>query len=100
MHEGFDPDEPTHVVAHRIMSGGWRGRIAERFEMARPSVSEHLKVLLERNLVSEERVGRTIRYRLTPEPLADVSSWLSPFEAFWRTRLKSLSTTLDGLEDR
>jgi hypothetical protein len=27
VHEGFDPDEPTHVVAHRIMSGGWRGRI-------------------------------------------------------------------------
>lgn len=27
VHEGFDPDEPSHVIAHRIMGGGWRGQI-------------------------------------------------------------------------
>lgn len=26
IHEGFDPEEPSHVVAHRIMGGGWRGQ--------------------------------------------------------------------------
>ncbi|MGZ4660967.1 MAG: ArsR/SmtB family transcription factor [Arthrobacter sp.] len=75
------------------------GEIAEQFDMARPSVSEHMKVLLDRRLVSEQRDGRAIRYTLTPEPLADVASWLSPFEMFWRGRLKDLNTTLDNLKD-
>lgn len=75
------------------------GEIAGRYDMARPSVSEHLKVLLDRNLVSEERRGRTIRYLLTPEPLADVAWWLSPFEKFWRGRLKDLNHTLQNLKD-
>jgi DNA-binding transcriptional ArsR family regulator len=75
------------------------GEIAERFDMARPSVSEHLKVLLDRGLVSERREGRTVRYSLTPEPLADVTSWLSPFERFWRARLTDLGTTLRDLKD-
>lgn len=75
------------------------GEIAERYDMARPSVSEHLKVLLDRGLVSEERSGRTIRYSLTPEPLAAVASWLSPFEKFWRARLKDLHNTLENLKD-
>ena len=30
VHEGFDPEEPSHVVAHRIMGGGWRGQILPR----------------------------------------------------------------------
>ncbi|MEQ4518180.1 SRPBCC domain-containing protein [Pseudarthrobacter sp. B907] len=29
-HEGFDPEEPSHVVAHRIMGGGWRGQILKK----------------------------------------------------------------------
>lgn len=30
VHEGFDPDEPSHVIAHRIMGGGWRGQILRK----------------------------------------------------------------------
>lgn len=75
------------------------GQIAEQYDMARPSVAEHLKVLLDRGLVSEQRKGRTNHYVLTPEPLADVGAWLSPFEKFWRQRLKDLKNSLENLED-
>ncbi|MGO4227466.1 ArsR/SmtB family transcription factor [Arthrobacter sp. YAF34] len=92
---------PTRRDILFLLLGGPRtaGEIAEQFDMARPSVSEHLRVLLDRRLVAEQRDGRTIRYTLTPEPLADVASWLSPFETFWRGRLKDLNTTLDNLKD-
>jgi DNA-binding transcriptional ArsR family regulator len=87
-------------ILHLLLEGPRSaGEIAEQFNMARPSVSEHMKILLDRDLVSEERDGRTIQYTLTPEPLTDVSSWLSPFEAFWRSRLKTLNSTLDNLKD-
>jgi uncharacterized protein YndB with AHSA1/START domain len=32
VHEGFDPEEPSHVIAHRIMGGGWRGQILKKLQ--------------------------------------------------------------------
>ncbi|MFI6502628.1 ArsR/SmtB family transcription factor [Nonomuraea typhae] len=75
------------------------GRLAERFDMTRPSVSEHLKVLKDAGLVAESRHGRERRYRLEPEPLMALRDWLSPYERFWREKLADLGTVLDELED-
>ncbi|WP_067706997.1 ArsR/SmtB family transcription factor [Nocardia yamanashiensis] len=73
--------------------------IAERFDMARPSVSEHLKVLRDAGLVTEEKRGRQRFYRVEPEPLHDLQSWLDPFERFWRKRLHALGEVLDAMPD-
>jgi DNA-binding transcriptional ArsR family regulator len=54
--------------------------IAARFDMRRPSVSEHLRVLRDAGLVSEQRDGRHRYYQLEPSPLADVRDWLTPYE--------------------
>lgn len=75
------------------------GDIAARFDMARPSVSEHLAVLSGCGLVTERREGRSIRYRVAPEPLAEVGAWLSPYERFWRGRMRGLSDVLNEMED-
>jgi len=68
--------------------------LAARFELRRPSVSEHLRVLREAGLVSEERAGRQRFYRLEAAPLAAVSDWLSPYEQFWRGKLRNLRDLL------
>ncbi|QIS13775.1 ArsR/SmtB family transcription factor [Nocardia arthritidis] len=73
--------------------------IAERFDMARPSVSEHLKVLRDCGLVGEEKRGRHRFYRVEPQPLHDLQSWLAPFERFWRSRMRALGTVLDTMPD-
>lgn len=69
------------------------------FDMARPSFSEHLRVLREAGLVRERRAGRQRVYRLEAEPLAEVQHWLHPFERFWRERLTQLSDVLDSLDE-
>jgi DNA-binding transcriptional ArsR family regulator len=74
-------------------------RLAAHFEMARPSVSEHLRVLREAGLVSEERAGRQRLYELQAEPLAQVRDWLSPYEKFWRDKMRSLRALLDEEAD-
>ena len=51
--------------------------LAGHFDMRRPSVSEHLRVLLDVGLVGEDRSGRLRYYRLRPEPLRQVSEWLA-----------------------
>jgi DNA-binding transcriptional ArsR family regulator len=69
--------------------------LAEHFEMRRPSLSEHLKVLKDAGLVSERRDGRFRYYSLEAEPLLDVAEWLNPYERFWRERLGKLRDLLD-----
>ncbi|MGW4829226.1 metalloregulator ArsR/SmtB family transcription factor [Amycolatopsis japonica] len=71
------------------------GEIAERFDMRRPSLSEHLRVLREAGLVREERKGRNRVYSLDAAPLREVSDWLSPYERYWRGKLGNLRDLLD-----
>jgi DNA-binding transcriptional ArsR family regulator len=74
------------------------GELSERFELSRPAVAEHLKVLREAGLVADEPQGRRRIYRLTAEPLAELGEWLHPFEEFWRARLAALAEAAEGLE--
>jgi DNA-binding transcriptional ArsR family regulator len=69
--------------------------LAGQFELSRPAVSEHLQVLRNAHLVREEPRGRQRYYHLAPDPLAEVSEWLHPFEHYWRERLRSLRDLLD-----
>jgi DNA-binding transcriptional ArsR family regulator len=75
------------------------GRLAERFDMSRPSVSEHLKVLRDAGLVAETRKGRERHYRLEAAPLMEIRDWLTPYERFWREKLAGLTNLLDEMED-
>lgn len=69
--------------------------LAGRFSLSRPAVSEHLQVLRNAQLVSEERRGRQRYYHLEAEPLAEVGQWLHPFEHYWRARLRALREVLE-----
>lgn len=72
--------------------------LAARFDMRRPSVSEHLRTLREAGLVNVDKRGRERLYRLSPAPLEEVATWLGPYEAFWRDRLRGLREHLDDPE--
>jgi DNA-binding transcriptional ArsR family regulator len=69
--------------------------IAANFEMSRPAVSQHLRVLLDAGLVTEQRQGRERRYRLAPERLGPVRDWLSHYERFWDDHLDRLARHLE-----
>lgn len=64
--------------------------LAQQFEMSRPAVSQHLKVLLDCGLVSERRHGRERRYRLAPDGLRTVRDWIAHYERFWDDRFERL----------
>lgn len=68
--------------------------IAAHFEMSRPAVSQHLRVLLDVGLVAERRHGRERRYRLVPERLAPVREWIAHYERFWDEHLLRLQKQL------
>ncbi|MFG1794876.1 metalloregulator ArsR/SmtB family transcription factor [Nocardia sp. NPDC049149] len=70
------------------------GEIAAKFEISRPAVSRHLRVLRECGLVHDELVGRQRFYVLDPAPLAEVAEWIARFDtaAAWTHRLDALET--------
>ena len=74
--------------------------LAAHFAMRRPSVSEHLRVLRDAGLVSERKAGRQRYYRLEPQPLQELSRWLSPYERLGQDKLPGWGDPLDsGGED-
>jgi DNA-binding transcriptional ArsR family regulator len=64
--------------------------LAGNFEMSRPAVSQHLRILLDAGLVTEQRYGRERRYRLVPERLGPVRDWIKHYERFWDEHLQRL----------
>jgi len=68
--------------------------IAEHFEMSRPAVSQHLSILLDAGLVTEQRHGRERRYHLVPERLGPVREWIARYERFWDDHLRRLQKLL------
>ena len=67
--------------------------LAERFEISRPAVSKHLRILKNASLVTEEKRGRQRIYTTNPEPLKEVQDWI---RSFWGDRLQALKDFVEN----
>ena len=63
------------------------GEIVDLMGMEQPSVSKHLKVLLEVGLVNVRRDGRRMIYRTNADAIKPLHEWTGTFERFWRHQL-------------
>jgi DNA-binding transcriptional ArsR family regulator len=84
--------EIVKLVREREMAAG---TIAERFQMTRPAVSQHLALLREAGLVDERRVGSQRLYLARPEGFTDIAEFI---EGFWRPRLRRLKLAAEAAE--
>lgn len=66
------------------------GEIATKFEMSRPAISKHLRILHRAGLVESEPRGASNLCSLRAEPLSAVKDWLREYEGFWQSSLASL----------
>jgi DNA-binding transcriptional ArsR family regulator len=71
------------------------GDLAGQFDMSRPAVSQHLKVLREAGLVSVRKDAQRRIYRLNAEGLDQLEEWLERVRRFWGARLDDLERALD-----
>ena len=63
------------------------GAIGLALGLAQPSVSKHLRVLLDVGLVEVRREGRQAFYRTNADAIKPVHEWTSRFERYWRRQL-------------
>lgn len=73
--------------------------LAAPFEMSKPAVSKHLKVLREAGLLVREIDGRHHRCSLRSEPLRQASEWISTYDRFWSSGLDGLEAFLNSQND-
>lgn len=71
--------------------------IAEQFEISRPAVSKHIKILEECDLIDIQQEGRERMCELKPESLEPVSDWVEMNKRLWNQRLDALEDYLNKL---
>lgn len=74
--------------------------IVERLGWNQPSVSKHLGVLKQVELVEERRVGRRRLYRVNAERLKPIFDWVTPFERMWSERFERLDEVLNKMNSK
>jgi DNA-binding transcriptional ArsR family regulator len=74
------------------------GEIERELRMPQTTVSKHLRVLREAGFVESTVDAQRRLYRLKPEPLQEVDSWLAPFRRFWSAHLDALERHLDRMD--
>jgi DNA-binding transcriptional ArsR family regulator len=70
------------------------GELADKFEMSRPAVSQHLKVLRDAGIVTARADAQRRIYRLNDQSLDEVEAWLGTVREFWSERLDRLEQLL------
>jgi DNA-binding transcriptional ArsR family regulator len=66
------------------------GAIAANFDTARPTVSKHLQILTECELLKQEQNGREVIYQLNPSKVKEVADWAEQFRQLWDERFNKL----------
>ncbi|GAA0562441.1 ArsR/SmtB family transcription factor [Chitinophaga japonensis] len=75
------------LVASQAMTAG---AIAANFDTARPTVSRHLQILTECELLEPRQKGREIYYHFNPGKMKEVADFLEPFRKLWDDRFNKL----------
>ena len=79
------------LVATQSMTAG---AIASNFDTARPTVSKHLQILTECELLQQEQNGREMYYHINAKKMKEVSDFIEPFRMIWENRFNKLEALM------
>jgi DNA-binding transcriptional ArsR family regulator len=70
------------------------GAIADSFDSSRQTISKHIQILTECQLLKQEQSGREIYYHFNPNKMKEIAEWLMPFAKKWDDRFNKLETIM------
>lgn len=79
------------LVASQAMTAG---AIAANFDTARPTVSKHLQILTECELLQQQHNGREIYYQLNPNKMKEIAEFIEPFRQYWDSQFNKLEAVM------
>jgi DNA-binding transcriptional ArsR family regulator len=74
--------------------------IAEHFDIRRQSISKHLRILSECNLLTQKHEGREIFYELKIEKLKEIDIWLDQFRKIMEQSFNQLDDVLNTIKNK
>lgn len=86
-----------NLIAHKSMN---LNAIAEHFEVTRPAISNHIKILYECGIISIEQSGRERFCKIQPTNLREVADWVEPYRELWEQKLDSFEEYLNALHSK
>lgn len=85
------------LVATQSMTAG---AIAANFDTARPTVSKHLQILTECELLQQQQNGREVYYLLNVKKMKPVADFLEPFRKMWDDRFNQLEAVMKKYKNK
>ena len=85
------------LVASQTMTAG---AIASNFDTARPTVSKHIQILTECDLLRQEQSGREIYYHLNPNKMKEIANFIEPFRKMWDERFNKLESVMKNYKPK
>ncbi|HVS94205.1 MAG TPA: metalloregulator ArsR/SmtB family transcription factor [Mucilaginibacter sp.] len=83
--------EIINLVANRSMN---LNAVADQFEVSRPAISKHIKILTQCGLITIKQVGRERYCEAKLQKLNEVSEWVERYRVFWNRKLDALEDFL------
>lgn len=94
--------DPTRraIIALIALQAMTPNAIAEHFDATRQSVSKHLRILTECELLNQRRQGREIYYSLEMKKMKEIDRWLEQFRKIWENRFDNLDKLLVKMQKK
>lgn len=86
--------EIINLVAHQSLN---LNAIADKFDVSRPAISQHIKILTECGIIIMKQQGRERYCEIQLEPLNEVSKWVEQYRIMWEERFSKLDMLLDSM---
>ncbi|TYR35706.1 winged helix-turn-helix transcriptional regulator [Sphingobacterium phlebotomi] len=85
------------LVATQSMTAG---AIASNFDSARPTVSKHIQILTECELLQPQQNGREIIYHLNGSKMKEIADFIEPFRKMWDDRFNKLEALMKNYKTK
>jgi len=74
--------------------------IAENFDAARQTISKHIQILTECELLKQEQTGREIYYHFNPKKMKEIAEFIEPFRKMWDERFNKLESIMKNYKKK
>ena len=93
--------DPTRRAILMLLAahGMTAGAIAEKFDVARPTISKHMQILNECELITSTQQGREIHYEIKVDKMKEIDNWLTQVRKIWENRYNQLDDLLSTLNN-
>ena len=89
--------EIINLIAYQSLN---LNAIADNFDVSRPAISQHIKILTECGLIVVKKQGRERFCEAKLQPLNQVTDWIEPFRKLWDYQFDKLDNVLEGMKSK